>query len=395
MRNVWRVLVYEYLRHVLRKRFILIVLSMPFLVLVIFGVGMLSVVLQFNSAPIGYVDQSGLLRQTGQAGEGFTSAEITPFENRSAADAALNAGKIQAYYLVAPDYLETGQVTLLANKRPGENVDSEFSSFLRDNLVHAQSPAVAKRLEEGSHLQVRSLDGGREMRSDKLLELLLPFLAGFLFLIVVNMSGGYLLQAVVEEKENRTMEIVITSISPGQLMAGKIIGNLGVGLTQIFIWVFFPLLAFLLFRPLFPWADQLHVEPQFLLLMGLTLVPAFVLVAGLMATVGATATELREAQQIAAFFTLPIVAPFWFTNSLISNPNGTISVVLSMFPLTAPVALPLRTSFTVVPLWQIALSVGLLWIIAAGVLWLSGRAFRLGMLRYGKRLSWKELFGRA
>ncbi len=395
MRNVWRVLVYEYLRHVRRKRFILMVLSMPLILVVIVGVSLLSVVLQFNSDPIGYVDQSGLLSDTGRAADGFSSVEIIPFEDTAAANAGLEEGKIQAYYLVGPDYLDTGEVSLIANRRPGENASSEFSAFLRDNLVRRQSPAVAQRLEQGNELEVRSLGGERQMGSDQWLQLVLPFVAGFLFIIVVNMSGGYLLQAVVEEKENRTMEIVITSVSPGQLMGGKIIGNLAVGLTQILIWVFFPLVAFLLFRPLIPFANQLHLEPQFMLLMLLTLVPAFVLVAALMATVGATATESREAQQIAGLFTLPIAAPFWFTNSIISNPNGTVSVILSMFPLTAPISLPLRSAFTVVPFWQMALSVSLLWLIAAGALWLAGRAFRMGMLRYGKRLSWKELFRRA
>ncbi len=394
MTNVWRVLVYEYLRHVRRKRFILMVLSMPLILLAIFAVAFLSVMLQFNSAPIGYVDQSGLISQAGRAGERFSTAEIVPFKDMAAASTALKAGDIQAYYVIRPDYLDTGTVDLVANKRPGENVDSEFSSFMRDNLIRSQPAAIAQRLEQGDQVEVLSLNGERQMGPGQWMQLVLPFLVGFLFIIVINMSGGYLLQAVVEEKENRTIEIVVTSVSPGQLMGGKIIGNLAVGLTQILIWVSFPLVALLLFRNLIPWVDQIRMEPSALLLMTLTLIPAFVLVAALMATIGATATESREAQQIAGFFTLPIAAPFWFTNSLISNPNGPISVTLSLFPLTAPVALPLRSAFTVVPVWQMALSVGMLWLFAAVALWLAGRAFRLGMLRYGKRLSWKELFGR-
>ncbi len=394
MRNIWRVLSYEYLRHVRRKRFILVVLSMPLMLLVLFAVAILSVLLQFNSHPVGYVDLPGLLKQASQAGEGFSSVDIIPYENLAAADTALNAGKIQAYYVLQPDYMQTGTVDLVANKRPGDNIDSEFSSFLRDHLIRSQPAAAALRLQEGDHVDVRSLNGERQMNSGQWLQLVLPFAAGILFILVVNMSGGYLLQAVVEEKENRTMEMVITSVSPGELMAGKIIGNLGVGLTQILIWVFFPLLAFLLFRNLIPGIDQMQLDPLVVALLVLTLVPAFILVAALMATIGATATEAREAQQIAGLFTLPLVSPFWFTNSLITHPNGPVSLVMSLFPLTAPIALPLRAAFTVVPLWQIVFSVSLLILCAALALWLSGRAFRMGMLRYGKRLSWKELFGR-
>jgi ABC-2 type transport system permease protein len=76
------------------------------------------------------------------------------------------------------------------------------------------------------------------------------------------------------------------------------------------------------------------------------------------------------------------------------NPNSPLSVGLSLFPLTAPVSLPLRAAFTTLPAWQIAVSLGLLCILAAVSIWFAGRAFRLGMLRYGKRLSWKELFSR-
>jgi ABC-2 type transport system permease protein len=167
--------------------------------------------------------------------------------------------------------------------------------------------------------------------------------------MVINTSGGYLLQAVVEEKENRTIEIVITSVSPGQLMAGKIMGNLSVGITQLLIWLLFPVLAFLVARRVVPMQD-LYLDPEFVWLMLLTLVPAFILIAALMAIIGATATEAREAQQIAGLFTLPVVAPYWFFVPLMTNPHGTLALALSLFPLTAPVSLPLRAAFTEVPI---------------------------------------------
>lgn len=396
MSNVWRVLWYEYLRHVRRKRFILVVLSMPLLLLVIIAVGFLSVILQFNSTPVGYVDHAGLLRQPSASLEGegpFSAVQFISFADEQAASAALDAGEIQAYYVVEADYLESGQVRLLANEQPGENIGPAFSKFLQASLIQTQPTAIARRLIKGDEVEVRSLDGERSLEEGQWLQMILPIVAGIFFMIIVNISGGYLLQAVVEEKENRTMEIVVTSISPGELMAGKIIGNLGVGLTQLVIWLSFPLIAFLFFNDMLPFLQDLRIEPLFVWLVLLTLIPAFVLVAALMATIGATATETREAQQIAGMFTLPIAVPFWFTNSIMTNPNGPLAMGMSLFPLTAPVALPLRASFAVVPVWQMALSVGLLIASAAGALWLSGRAFRLGMLRYGKRVTWKELVG--
>jgi ABC-2 type transport system permease protein len=113
-----------------------------------------------------------------------------------------------------------------------------------------------------------------------------------------------------------------------------------------------------------------------------------------MAMVGATAAEARDAQQIAALFSIPITAPLWFLSILIEEPNHPLAVGLSLFPLTAPATLPVRSVLTNLPAWQIALSIGLLVVSAVVAVWLASRAFRLGMLRYGKSLSLRELLQR-
>ena len=177
-------------------------------------------------------------------------------------------------------------------------------------------------------------------------------------------------------------------------MAGKIAGNMCVGLTELLAWIVFGLVALLVaVRYLFP-DLSIHLDSSFILLNLATFIPAFVMVAAMMAAAGATATESREAQQVAGLFTIPIMIPFWLTTPLMMNPNSPLSVGLSLFPLTAPISLPLRAAFTTLPAWQIAISLSLLCILAAVSIWFAGRAFRLGMLRYGKRLSWKELFSR-
>jgi ABC-2 type transport system permease protein len=240
------------------------------------------------------------------------------------------------------------------------------------------------------------VENGKSTEADnQWINIILPFFSGILFMVVVNVSGGYLLQAVVEEKENRTMEIMVTSVSPTELMGGKIIGNLSVGLTQLLFWLIFPLIGVLIARNFIPILNDLTFGNQFFWLTIIILIPAFIMVAAFMAMVGATATEAKEAQQVAGLFTLPIVAPYWFISIIMNKPNGALAVGLSLFPLSAPVTLPLRTVFTTVPTWQIALSLVLLVLCAAGAVWLAGRAFRIGMLRYGKRLSLKEIFRRA
>lgn len=399
MAKFWRVCLHEYLRHVLRKRFIFALLSLPLVVVAIVIVGAISVLVEVNPKPAGYVDLAGWLdgisaTQSAEESDFFSRAVLLEYPDEEAASTALNEGEIQAYYVIESDYVDTGAVQLVAYEDPGENVKDAFTNLMRRSLLAGTAPEIASRVLEGSEVVIRSATDQRETDSENIFNLMLPIFSGIIFIVVINMSGGYLLQAVVEEKENRTMEIVVTSVSPQQLMAGKIVGNLSVGLTQMLVWAAFPILAFVFLRSRVPFLEAIEIDPQFGWLSLLTLLLAFVMVAALMAMVGATATEAREAQQVAGMFTLPLVMPFWFTSQMMFNPDGAFATALSIIPLTSPLSLPLRAAFTHIPAWQVALSLGLLFASAVLAVWLAGRAFRLGMLRYGQRLRLKEIFSR-
>jgi len=397
MKKAWRVCLYEYLRHVRRKRFLFALLSIPVIGAAAIGIGVVVAFLQYDSRPIGYIDLSGQfinpLHPDAEDDFGyFKDPALVRFPDEKSARSALEDKNIQAYYMIQPDYLENGRVKQVAVEAPSETADSVIRRFLVLNLLEEQSDPVRQRIIEGANVQVHSLDNSREMSGEQWPRLVIPIVAGFMLILVVNTSGGYLLQSVVEEKENRTMEIVITSVSPAQLMTGKIVGNLSVGLTQLLLWLFFPAAALFAAKPFLPFDFSGALDTGFVILTVLTVLPAFVLVAALMATVGATATESREAQQIATVFTLPLMLPFWFFSTILAHPDSPLAVVLSLFPLTAPATLPLRAAFTQIPIWQSTLSIVILFLSAVGALWLAGRAFRLGMLRYGKRLTWHELF---
>jgi ABC-2 type transport system permease protein len=254
-----------------------------------------------------------------------------------------------------------------------------------------ENPAIRTRILEGPELTLRTINSDQKFNSRNPFGFLIALFSGVIFLLGVNTSGGYLLQAVVEEKENRTMEIVLTSLSTDQFMAGKIFGNLSVGLTQLLFWLVMGGITALIAIRTFPDLSDTGIGFSFFGLMALTFLPAFVMIAALMTMVGATATEAREAQQIAGLFSLPIAIPFWFIAAIMENPNGPLAIGFSFFPFTAPMTLPLRFMVTNLPVWQIGLSVGLLFVAAAASIWLASRAFRLGMLRYGKKLSLAEI----
>lgn len=395
MNKFWLVVKHEYLRHVRRKRFIFILLSMPLCVCLFIGVVMLTTLTRNNSAPVGLIDTGNIfphLLQPPQTRSRLTKpAEVIEYADEKDARSALDSGAIQAYFVLDDDYLQNGEAKMYSLKQPGENVQRDVGNVLRYNLILDQPEAHQQRLIEGNELIIRSADGKKELSENNVLGFILPMLSGILFMIAISTSGGYLQQAMVEEKENRTMEIMVSSLSPQKLMAAKIFGNLAIGLTQLLVWILFGCVSISVARQFQLISVNVQIDIVSILLFAATFLPAMVMIGSLMAMVGSMVTEAREAQQVAGLFTLPIMLPYFFISSIMLKPNGPLSVGLSIFPLTSPITLPIRATYTVVPIWQILLSIILLILCAAASVWLASRAFRLGMLRYGKRLSFKEI----
>jgi ABC-2 type transport system permease protein len=398
MKKFWRVVHYEYTRHVLRKRFLLGLLSVPLVIAAMALVVFLLVRTETNDQPVGYIDHAGFLSTPLPAPRSTTFSrpvKMLPFESETQAQSALERKDIQAYYVLEADFLQTGQASVVALDKVSSSVRKQFEAFVRTTLLAGQPPEIIKRLNEGDNLVVRSADGARQMGEDDWFNIFTPFIAGFALMIAMFTASGYLMQAVVEEKENRTMEVLVTSVSPGQLMAGKVIGIIGVGLTQLLAWGGMAILVILVGRNYIDLMKGIHFSVASVGLLLAILIPSFVMISGLMAAVGAIVTDGREGQQLTSLFTLPVVLPYWFIYQIMTNPNGPLPVALSFFPLTAPVTLTMRMGFANIPVWQVILNIAILVASAIGALWLAGHTFRLGMLRYGQRLSWREIIGRS
>ena len=393
MQKFWLVFKYEYLRHVKRKRFLLTVLSVPLMIIVVMAISVIASFASTETRPAGYVDEAGFItRQLPQSEPGFLEVDLVAYPDEAAARADLEAKKIHLYFVIPADYRDTHIVRQVSLESVESSADSQLTELLQYNLLASYPADVTRRVMSGPKIEIRSTETGQAGTVNSVANFVLPLLTGILFMIVINTSGGYLLQAVVEEKENRTMEIMVTSVSPVQLMAGKTAGNLSVGLTQLFIWLGIAGVGLIFAIKTLPFARDITVSPSFIWLTILAFIPAFIMVAAMMAMTGAVATEASEAQQVAGLFTLPFFIPYWFIALIMENPDGPIAVGMSLFPLTAPTTLPLRASLTSIPWWQTAVALVLLYLSAIGAMWLAGRAFRMGMLRYGKRLKIKELF---
>lgn len=400
MAKIWRIIKYEYTRHVFQKRFIFSLLSLPFAVVAMVVVALLVGIFMTNDAPVGYIDFSGVLAQPVMLEEKGSIFEpqipFLPYQDEAQAQADLETEEIQAYFIIPDKYPESLDIQMIYHDEPDRSVQNQFIQFLRQNIDTLQQidPQIRLRLDEGGLITMVSLDGSREMQEDQWYLMFTPFIAGIMFIIVVMTSGGYLLQAVVEEKENRTMEIVITSVTPGQLMTGKIIGNIAIGLTQLIVWFLFGWLGVTIGGRFWPVLQDFSLSTDYVMIMLLVMLPSFVMIAALMAAIGATMTETREAQQVSGMFALPIMIPYYLATPIMMNPNSTLAIILSYFPLTAPNAILMRMAFTVIPAWQIAINIAMLFLFALFAIWFAGRAFRIGMLQYGKKLPIKEIFRR-
>lgn len=395
VRELWLVAKHEYLRRVREKSFLIAVIGFPVLILVVSVVTVLVTLGGGDSRPLGYVDASGLLDASllpALAEDTLSFTEIQPYPDEDAARAALAAGEIQAFYVVPEEYQVSHELTLFfGEKVPAEGPQSDFQDFVEASLLARQPADVAAILEDGISLAIRTSDGQREMSVRNILGFLLPFIMTFFLFFAIAMAGGYLLEAVTEEKENRVVEIVTTSISPAQLMGGKALGLMSVSLTQILVWSLALVVGLTIATRAFQTLGTLTVPWEMLGLTVLFFLPTYVLIAGMMISIGAMAAEQQQGQQIAGIVNQFFLLPIYFVSVVFMAPDSPLLVLLSLFPTTSFLTVLLRWSLASVPIWQLVVG----WILLVGTaltsVWLAARIFRMGMLRYGQRLSVKSV----
>ncbi len=390
MRNLLLVARAEYLRMVARRSFLLGALGVPALMAFVIAAGILISTGGRDNRALGYVDQAGVTH-VGVPAELYMddlSVPLAVFSDEAAADAALAAGEIQAYYLLPADYRATRQLVLRYwHEQPGERIQSQFNRFLRANLAFGLPEDQRAAALRGVGVELRTSDGVTTTASSEFATFILPFLTALLFVILVMSSAGYLLQALTTEKENRMVEILFTTMSPFQLVAGKALGLLGVSLTQFALWLGLGGGALVIAARYTDFITGLHVPWPALGIAALYFLPTFALVAGLMIAIGSLVAEAEHGQQIASIVNLLVMAPLFFLPVLLEQPGSPLSVALTLFPATSFFSVILRWSIDTVPIWQIVASWTLL-IIAAGLsVWAAARVFRAGMLRYGQPVS--------
>lgn len=392
MRNFWLVARHEYRRVVMRRAFLVATVAIPLGMALLIALAIVVAVGGESRLPLGYVDQAGFLQESRQEllPDGEDRIDMRAFADETAARAALENEEIQAFFVLPSDFRETQQTDLFyLSDPPSNDVWGDFDDFVRVNLLADASPAVRQRLMEGPAVTVEDVTNGRRFSEDAFINLIMPFVATFFFFIATMFASGYMLQVVADEKENRTMEMVLTAVTPWQLVGGKAFGLLAAALTQLGIYLAAAAVGLLIAAPRVAALQQFTMPWSYLGIMALFFFPAYVLIGALMVAVGSAVTELQQGQQMAGLFNLLFILPIMLTPLLMEDPGHPIMVFFTFFPTTSFLTISLRWGLGTIPLWQIGVSWLLLVGTAVFMVWAAARVFRAGMLRYGQPLNWQ------
>lgn len=296
-----------------------------------------------------------------------------------------------ALVIVHPDAVEPhgqgryGSYDLFVRAKLDDRLVDHLHDGLRDAIVAARlhaagmDPSRAEGLTEVRRPTSRTVTAAGEAATNEVLNILLPAAFMGLLLVSVITSGQYLLTSTVEEKSTRVVEVLLSAISARELMTGKIIGQMAVGLVVLGLYAGLGILA------LFSFAALGVLDPMLITFLLVFFVLAYFSYAAMMAAIGASVSERREAQSLMTPVMLFIMIPWILWMPISRDPNSLMAIALSYIPPVSNFVILLRlTSSSPPPMWQawLAVAVG-----AAGVyvlLWFAGKVFRVGLLMFGK-----------
>jgi len=397
MKKILTILKHEFRQTLKRKSFVLMTLALPLLLMLGYGIYEGVQHWYHPSGPeeenIGYVDEAGGFDEyTTQLGITFIS-----YSNEAEAKDALLTEEIGDYFVIPSDYLSSGLITRYTSERelevPGKTWRSIEGFLLSNLLADDVSSLILERAKNLIQMCSIQLDESGEVapNQDEASKYLLPIIFGMLLMFAIMFSSGFLFESVTEEKENRVIEVILSSVSPRQLLVGKVLGLGTAGLLQIAVW----LIAVKVFTEVasvnIPFLSEVSI-PASLLAWGIMyFVLAYLLFAALYAGIGSIGSTAKESQGLSFIFAMPAWLPVMLNFLIIDNPDGILPRVLTFFPLTAPITAMMRLSTNAISAWELALSLVILGGSVVLGMWAAAKIFRTCLLMYGKRPALKEI----
>lgn len=315
------------------------------------------------------------------------------YKSREAAEADLRDGKLLSFYVVPSDYVKSGRIEYVTRRRGVLWSPSGRANPLRAWLVEGllfgkvDAERAARARSPIADVQTFVLRPSGQLieqtPQEVLARVVLPFAFAFILMLSIFIASGYLIQGLVEEKSSRVIELLLSSVTPGELITGKLIGLGCAGLLQLVVWVGVSLAPVLL-------VGKMEVAPAVVVLSAAYYLVGFVFFGSIMAGLGCVAGGTHESQQFASLWSVVAVVPMLFSPLILESPNSVFSRVLSYVPFTSPITMIMRCASGEYIWWDVPLSLAVMLAAIYLSLRLSGRLFRVGLLMHGQRLSVRE-----
>ena len=428
----------EYLKRVKKKSFIILTLLVPFLFAGMFAlIILLSINNDKKERTIAVFDESTLfLNELSE--EGMTKYKFIPKEEYERLKSNLKGNEFYALLYIPLDIYTSNMVQLISEKQVpfelNEQIERKLSRYIENDkrqkiIDETQIPDLEERLANTrTSIKLSTLkisEKGEAQKSSSAIAFIASYAMGLIIYFFVFMYGAMVMRSVMEEKKSRIIEVIISSVKPYELMAGKIIGTALVGLTQVAIWIVLGIIVLAGVQSFFSpesaqQMGQSIMESQsqmnsaiaqagesnkvlevmemignlnlplimfafvFYFLMG------YLLYSSLLGAVGAAVDSEEDSQQMVFPVTMPLIFSIMVLFPIARNPEGPVAFWFSIIPLTSPVAMMARIPYGI-PTWELLLSMFLLVITTIGAIAVAAKIYRIGLLMYGKKVNLKEL----
>lgn len=389
---------HEFLRRIKSASYIILTISVPVAVLLGIGIFKLAKTMFEDSneviTAIGYVDEVGIFDDHTDLG----ITELVPFASRDDANQALARGKVTEYFVIPNDYTSSGIIqryTLEKEASTPALTANLIWSFITVNLLDDKvAPETISLIVTPLKLEVTWVteEGEIALKKSNLGNIIIPGVFALLMSFALMFGTTSLISGLGEEKENRLIEVLFSSVSVRQLLISKVLALGIAGLLQVLVWLISaPVLLDLASSSFGDLIRGIEIPANFIALGVVYFILGYLLFAILSIGVGAISSNATEGNALSMFYTMASFIPLWFAGLIVAYPNSPLWVGLMIFPVTAPIQTMVMLGITDIPLWLILTSIGVLVLSIIGGLYIVIKIFRMYMLMYGKRPSLGEI----
>lgn len=421
--KIGTIIMHEYLSKIKSKGFIIGTILAPLGIILIYGVIILVAVMSADQttkklAIVDYTERIGAMlveRDTSK----FFLTDLTEVELSK----KVLQGEIDGYLVLPSDFAQRGTATVYTSGGGGLGFVTLIERNTKDIIVNLRlneigaDDSIKELVNRGVSLTTMKVtqEGAKDDYSQVFA--IMGYMMGFVIYGLMFTYGAFVMRGVIEEKANRIVEVIASSARPFEIMMGKVIGIGAVGLTQVLFWILL-MAIFVAFggsiaagfmgtpdmaemgaasanvpdqNGLIEMLNNISISPWLIVAFLFYFLAGYFIYSTLFAAVGSAVDQESDAAQLQIPVTLPIIIPILFITNVMANPDGTLAVILSLIPFFTPILMIARIAATTVPIWQIALSVVLLAITFFGCLYIAAKIYRVGILMYGKKPTFKDM----